>query len=84
MDVRRKLSASFDPNVPLRLFLWGPETKQLLTAKEESELIIQVQVHFAILPFFLNMEIGNFWSLKGLILGACTPTGFDEISEGEE
>ncbi|XWS59651.1 hypothetical protein CRYUN_Cryun08bG0140400 [Craigia yunnanensis] len=42
-DVRRKLGASFDPNDPLRLFLWGPETKQLLTAKEESELILQVQ-----------------------------------------
>ncbi|XVF07873.1 hypothetical protein REPUB_Repub06bG0177100 [Reevesia pubescens] len=42
-DVRKKLSGSFDPNDPLRLFLWGPETKQLLTAKEESELIIQVQ-----------------------------------------
>ncbi|XWS66861.1 hypothetical protein CRYUN_Cryun05aG0237300 [Craigia yunnanensis] len=43
MDVRRKLRESFNPNDPLRLFLWGPETKQLLTAKEESELIIQVQ-----------------------------------------
>ena len=52
MDARRKLRENFNPNDPLRLFLWGPETKQLLTAKEESELIIQVQVHFAILPFF--------------------------------
>ncbi|XVE96633.1 hypothetical protein REPUB_Repub02eG0239500 [Reevesia pubescens] len=43
MDVRKKLSGSFDPNDPLRLLLWGPETKQLLTAKEESELVIQVQ-----------------------------------------
>ncbi|XVE76152.1 hypothetical protein DITRI_Ditri12bG0150600 [Diplodiscus trichospermus] len=43
MDVRRKLRESFDSNDPLRLFLWGPETKQLLTAKEESELVIQVQ-----------------------------------------
>ncbi|KAK8497079.1 hypothetical protein V6N13_026486 [Hibiscus sabdariffa] len=42
-DVRRKLRESSDPNDPLRLFLWGPETKQLLTAEEESELIIQVQ-----------------------------------------
>ncbi|XVE61685.1 hypothetical protein DITRI_Ditri06bG0060000 [Diplodiscus trichospermus] len=42
-DVRRKLSPSFDPNDPLRLFLQGPETKQLLTAKEESKLISQVQ-----------------------------------------
>lgn len=45
-DVRRKLSAGSDPNDPLRLFLWGPETKQLLTAEEESVLIVQVQVSF--------------------------------------
>ncbi|XP_022767317.1 RNA polymerase sigma factor sigF, chloroplastic isoform X2 [Durio zibethinus] len=42
-DVRRKSSKSFDPNDPLQLFLWGPETKQLLTAEEESELVMQVQ-----------------------------------------
>ncbi|XP_012443174.1 RNA polymerase sigma factor sigF, chloroplastic isoform X2 [Gossypium raimondii] len=42
-DVRRKSSKGSDPNDPLRLFLWGPETKQLLTAEEESVLIIQVQ-----------------------------------------
>ncbi|KAG4152248.1 hypothetical protein ERO13_D04G111200v2 [Gossypium hirsutum] len=42
-DVRRKSSEVSDPNDPLRLFLWGPETKQLLTAEEESVLIIQVQ-----------------------------------------
>ncbi|KAK9290197.1 hypothetical protein L1049_008363 [Liquidambar formosana] len=42
-NLKRKLSEGFDPNDPLRLFLWGPETKQLLTVKEESELIIQIQ-----------------------------------------
>ncbi|KAB2035084.1 hypothetical protein ES319_D04G127700v1 [Gossypium barbadense] len=42
-DVRRKSSEGSDPNDPLQLFLWGPETKQLLTAEEESVLIIQVQ-----------------------------------------
>ncbi|GMI71227.1 RNApolymerase sigma-subunit F, SIGMA FACTOR 6 [Hibiscus trionum] len=42
-NVRKKSSGSFNPNDPLRLFLRGPETTQLLTAKEESELIIQVQ-----------------------------------------
>lgn len=26
------------------MFLWGPETKQLLTVKEESELIVKIQV----------------------------------------
>ncbi|KAE8705972.1 Pentatricopeptide repeat-containing protein [Hibiscus syriacus] len=42
-NVRKKSSGSFNPSDPLRLFLRGPETTQLLTAKEESELIIQVQ-----------------------------------------
>ncbi|KAJ8754178.1 hypothetical protein K2173_002077 [Erythroxylum novogranatense] len=42
-EIRKNTSEEFDPNDPLRLFLWGPETKQLLTAKEESELVIQVQ-----------------------------------------
>lgn len=42
-DTRRKGSENYDPNDPLRLFLWGPETKKLLTAQEESELIDQIQ-----------------------------------------
>lgn len=44
-DVRKKISEGFNPNDPLRLFLWGPETRQLLTAKEEAELIARVQVY---------------------------------------
>lgn len=44
-DVQKKINEGFDPKDPLRLFLWGPETKQLLTAKEESELVAQVQVY---------------------------------------
>lgn len=43
-DVRKRLNEGFDPNDPLRLFLGGPETKQLLTFEEESQLVIQVQV----------------------------------------
>ncbi|KAJ6425444.1 hypothetical protein OIU84_026090 [Salix udensis] len=42
-DAQKRLSDGFDPNDPLRLFLWGPETTQLLTASEEFELIAQVQ-----------------------------------------
>ncbi|XP_065856439.1 RNA polymerase sigma factor sigF, chloroplastic [Euphorbia lathyris] len=41
--VQKRTHEAFDPKDPLRLFLWGPETKQLLTAKEEFELIAQVQ-----------------------------------------
>ncbi|XP_016487689.1 RNA polymerase sigma factor sigF, chloroplastic [Nicotiana tabacum] len=42
-DVRRRVKESIDLNDPLRMFLWGPETKQLLTVKEESELIVKIQ-----------------------------------------
>lgn len=43
VDVKSKIREGFDSNDPLRLFLGSPETKQLLTVKEESELIAQVQ-----------------------------------------
>ncbi|XP_010684095.2 RNA polymerase sigma factor sigF, chloroplastic [Beta vulgaris subsp. vulgaris] len=39
----RRLSEGYDLNDPLRLFLWGPETKQLLTIQEEKELIKEIQ-----------------------------------------
>ncbi|XP_057982964.1 RNA polymerase sigma factor sigF, chloroplastic isoform X2 [Malania oleifera] len=42
-DLKKKLNERFDHDDPLRLFLWGPETKQLLTIKEESKLIVQIQ-----------------------------------------
>lgn len=44
-DVRKRLNEGFDRNDPLRLFLGGSETKQLLTIEEESELIVRVQVY---------------------------------------
>ncbi|CAN4117091.1 unnamed protein product [Withania somnifera] len=44
-DVRRRVNQSIDLNDPLRMFLWGPETKQLLTVKEESELIVKIQIY---------------------------------------
>ncbi|KAK4793671.1 hypothetical protein SAY86_024106 [Trapa natans] len=43
VDAKKKLNEGYDPNDPLRLFLWGPETRQLLTIEEESELIVQIQ-----------------------------------------
>lgn len=43
VNKRRKLKEDFDPDDALRLFLWGPETRQLLTPKEESELIVRIQ-----------------------------------------
>lgn len=36
------ITETFDPNDPIRLFV-GPETR-LLTAKEESKLIVKIQV----------------------------------------
>lgn len=44
-DVRKRLAGGFDSDDPLRLFLAGPETKQLLTFEEESELIVRIQVY---------------------------------------
>lgn len=45
LDTKRRLNEGFDPNDPLRMFLWGPETKLLLTFEEESELILKIQVN---------------------------------------
>ncbi|KAL8516638.1 hypothetical protein ACS0TY_015050 [Phlomoides rotata] len=42
-EAHRKFDGGYDPNDPLRLFLWGPETTQLLTAKEEAELLTKIQ-----------------------------------------
>ncbi|KAK9168716.1 hypothetical protein Syun_000856 [Stephania yunnanensis] len=42
-NVRNKIKEGFDPHDPLRLFLSAPETKQLLTAKEERELFVQIK-----------------------------------------
>ncbi|WOL10694.1 RNA polymerase sigma factor sigF, chloroplastic [Canna indica] len=39
----KKIDRGHDPNDPLRLFLLGPETKQLLTVKEEKELFAHTQ-----------------------------------------
>lgn len=50
-DVRKRLSEGFDSNDPLRLFLAGTETKQLLTFEEESELIARVQVYIQMKTF---------------------------------
>ncbi|XP_061345786.1 RNA polymerase sigma factor sigF, chloroplastic-like isoform X2 [Gastrolobium bilobum] len=43
LHVGKKIKEGFDQNDPLRLFFWGPETKQLLTREEESQLIAQLQ-----------------------------------------
>ncbi|POO01707.1 RNA polymerase sigma factor [Trema orientale] len=42
-DIRKSLGERFDSDDPLRLFLAGPETRQLLNFEEESELIGRVQ-----------------------------------------
>lgn len=39
----RRSNEGLDPNDPLRMFLWGPETRQLLTIQEENELIREIQ-----------------------------------------
>ncbi|URD82943.1 RNA polymerase sigma factor [Musa troglodytarum] len=39
----KKIDKSLDSNDPLRLFLSGPETKQLLTVKEEKNLFAKIE-----------------------------------------
>ncbi|KAG5083836.1 hypothetical protein AAZX31_19G168700 [Glycine max] len=43
LRLEKKLKEGYDPNDPLRLFLSGPESRQLLTREEESQLITQLQ-----------------------------------------
>lgn len=43
-NLQKNKSKVFDPDDPLRLFLSIPETTQILTLKEESELIVHIQV----------------------------------------
>ncbi|KAE9612313.1 hypothetical protein Lal_00022811 [Lupinus albus] len=39
----KKIHEGFEQDDPLRLFLWGPDTKKLLTFEEESQLVVQIQ-----------------------------------------
>ncbi|KAK7245110.1 hypothetical protein RIF29_39944 [Crotalaria pallida] len=43
LNLEKTAKEGLDHNDPLRLFLWGPETKQLLTLEEESQLIAHLQ-----------------------------------------
>ncbi|KAL5135343.1 RNA polymerase sigma factor sigF, chloroplastic [Glycine soja] len=43
LRLEKKLKEGYDQNDPLRLFLSGPESRQLLTREEESLLITQLQ-----------------------------------------
>lgn len=43
LRLEKKLKEGLDGNHALRLFLWSPETKQLLSIEEESQLIAQIQ-----------------------------------------
>ena len=53
---KKKINEELDQNDALRMFLWGPETKQLLTLEEESQLIAQIQVLHTI-PYFLKCMV---------------------------
>jgi len=53
LRLQKKLKG-LDGNDALRLFLWSPETKQLLSVEEESQLIAQIQVSLRI-PYFIKM-----------------------------
>lgn len=42
-DITKKIEKGLNTDDPFRLFLWGPETKQLLTVKEEKVLFLRIQ-----------------------------------------
>ena len=42
LNVEKKLKEGLEGNDTLHLFLWSPETKQLLNLEEESQLIAQI------------------------------------------
>lgn len=44
LRAEKKKNEELDQNDPLCFFLRGPETKQLLTLEQESQLISQIQV----------------------------------------
>ncbi|KAL2933199.1 RNA polymerase sigma factor sigF chloroplastic [Bienertia sinuspersici] len=52
----RRSSEGYDPNDPLRLFLWGPETKQLLTIQEENKLIRDIQEYNKLVAVKTKLE----------------------------
>jgi len=65
-SAKKKYKQGADNDDALQLFLWGPETKQLLTAKEEAELISHIQVHAFLIHVsldFLLVPGANFHNL---------------------
>lgn len=78
---KKKMRQGFDNDDALQLFLWGPETKQLLTAKEEAELIAHIQVCVCVCVFMLT----NFFSLMLTnLLMVIIISEFDKVGEGED
>ncbi|XP_028556214.1 RNA polymerase sigma factor sigF, chloroplastic isoform X2 [Dendrobium catenatum] len=57
----KRIDKIFDNNDPLRLFLWGSETKKLLTIAEEKELFAQIQdlMEMDVVKEKLHMQFGR-------------------------
>lgn len=65
INAKKKMKQGFDTDDALQLFLWGPETKQLLTAKEEAELIAHIQVHASPISVSLDFLLVELpWKLS--------------------
>ncbi|CAN6807646.1 unnamed protein product [Brassica oleracea] len=54
-NAKKKMKQGFDTDDALQLFLWGPETKQLLTANEEAELITHIQSDLTCEPYLMML-----------------------------
>ena len=78
--LQRKTSKDFDPNDPLRMFLRGTETRQLLTVKEETELIAHIQVYLWLYHSSIEISVDQKTDAYHCIV----ISGFDEIRGGKE
>lgn len=86
VNAKKKLRQGFDSDDALQLFLWGPETKQLLTAKEEAELISHIQVHASLTPVSLDFLLVELLLKLFLMLTSVIfdTSAFDKVGEGKD
>lgn len=63
VELKKKIEKGLNTNDPFRLFLWGSETKQLLTVKEEKDMFLHIQAYF--LPM-LHLQVFFFGLLLSL------------------
>lgn len=85
INAKKKYKQGVDSDDALQLFLWGPETKQLLTAKEEAELILHIQVHASPTPVSLDLHLVELpWKLSLMLISVFDISAFVKVGEGKD